>query len=130
MRWWKASSYKCTKCEKKFPFEGIRYASDGKTVYCAACQEQLLKQEAMKKKEAEEFAAQKAAKAVPDVVKLICVDCRYKFSYKRGSRVKLICPYCSGKRLMIDETTADRLVEEVSNVQQARERRRMHNAAA
>ena len=121
MRWWKSGSYACTDCKKKFDFESIRYGSDGKTIRCVSCHEQVLREE-QKKREAE--AKPKAAPVMSDVLKLICVECRYKFSYRKGSRIQPVCPYCGKSRLMIDDTTADRLVEEVGRIRDWEKARR------
>jgi len=103
--------YFCSACKKKFRFKNIKYAQDGKTVLCTECYEDSIKKE-QKKKDIEATQTREAEKE--DVIRIICVGCRYKFSYRRGSRVRLMCPYCSGNNLIRDETTADRLVEEAS----------------
>ena len=104
--------YFCSACKKKFRFKNIKYAQDGKTVLCTNCYEDNIKKEAQKKKGIEAIQTKEAEKE--DIIKIICVGCRYKFSYRRGSRVKIICPYCAGNNLIRDETTADKLVEEAS----------------
>lgn len=109
--------YLCSACKKKFRFKNIRYAQDGKTVLCTDCYEDSIKKDAQKKKEIEAIQTKEVGEE--RIIKIICVNCRYKFSYRKVSGIKLMCPYCAGNNLMRDETTADRLVEEASRSNEA-----------
>lgn len=107
--------YLCTICKGKFGSENIRYSTDGKSLICADCFESLAEAEMQPQ---QEKAATKKMKSnadfnnEPDFVKVICVDCRYKFKLKKKSKAAIKCPYCGKSNLMKDETTAQRLVEE------------------
>jgi len=101
--------YICDQCKEKFAFGNIRYTADGKKLVCLECYDHIKKSQQAKKPEIIEIA-----ETLPDAIKVICVKCRYKFSIKRKSGAKVMCPYCGGNNLMRDETTAEKLVEEVS----------------
>lgn len=104
----KASSfYICTACKEKFQFEDIRYSSDGKRILCTNCYDKIMKEQ--KREE-----GLQNVKAISDSVKLICNDCGYRFSIKRGSHIRLICPYCSGNQIIKDDITAEKLIQEIS----------------
>lgn len=102
--------YICDGCKGKFRFKEIRYSSDGKRVVCKDC----YSKGAMKNQKKKETSEVLPNKNISDSVKLICMNCRYKFSLRKKSRFSLICPYCGGKQLMKDDITADKLIEEVS----------------
>lgn len=108
----KNALYMCDQCKGKFDFGSIRYTSDGKKLVCLGCHDQLKK--AAQATEAKNPEIAEAAEPVSDIVKVICVKCRYKFSLKRQSRARFMCPYCSGNNIIRDDTTAERLLEEVS----------------
>jgi len=127
--------YLCAHCRGDFPFEKIRYANDGKRILCIDCynnlarSSQLLKENMQKGKiEAKGSIAkgsiiaeekpnpsirQEIVKGIAkdDKVRLICVDCRYKFSFNKGSRIKTLCPYCNSSNLMNDNITTEKLIE-------------------
>jgi DNA-directed RNA polymerase subunit RPC12/RpoP len=98
------STYLCTACKKSFPFEKITYASDGNIV-CRDCSGKIAPSSAKK---------QGAKPISSEPVKLICMKCHYKFSFKKGSNKSLRCPYCSSGDLMKDESTADKIIEDVT----------------
>lgn len=103
----RSRQYMCGECKGKFNFEDIKYGMDGKRIICKDCYI----------KAGKDHKNQEAKTVLPnesDSVKLICVDCRYKFSLRKKSRFSLICPYCSSRNLMKDDITADKLIEEVS----------------
>lgn len=108
-------SYRCELCKEEFPFENIKYASDGKKIVCVGC----YNKKSQKKKEEKQ-----QIENAPELIRLICVDCRYKFSFKKGSKLKLMCPYCGKNRLMKDDVTAEKLIEEAS---QNSYRQQQHN---
>lgn len=99
----------CDQCKGKFDFGSIRYTNDGKKLVCLDCHDKLKK--ALQEKKPEIIGA---AEPLSDVVKVICVKCRYKFTLRRQSRARVMCPYCSGNNIIRDDTTAERLLEEVS----------------
>lgn len=105
----KSRQYMCGECKGKFDFEDIKYGMDGKRIICKDCYIKAGKDS--KNKETKTVSPNGG---MPDSVKLICVDCRYKFSLRKKSRFNLICPYCGSKNLMKDDITADKLIEEVS----------------
>lgn len=100
------SSYLCEICKKKFPLEKIQYSDDGKRVVCDSCRFKIIQKEEGKEKNVLSESSSK--------VKLICVDCRYKFLVRKGSKIKVRCPYCNSNKIIIDETTAEKLLQEVS----------------
>ena len=102
------NKYSCTICKREFQYKDIRYSHDGKKIVCISCYSQL-KDDAPKKTE-----IKIETPALPETVRIICRDCRYKFSLKKAPRTNVICPYCGGNNLMKDEITADKLLEEAS----------------
>lgn len=98
--------YMCNFCKDKFPFESIRYARNGKSLVCISCNTKSSKPET-----AQTFDA---ASKKPELFKVICVDCRYKFSLKKKRQIAIRCPYCGGWNITRDETTAERLLAEIS----------------
>ena len=82
--------YLCARCREKFPFEQIRYDRNHKIV-CKGCLDVLEKEEQRKNL----MSARDYEK-----VRFICMECRFKFSVKRGSAQALKCPYCNKTRLM------------------------------
>ena len=111
-------AYLCSLCRKKFPVEDIRYGKDGKSILCINCYDKSVeKEELLKKKMA---LREERHKEEETILKIICAKCRYKFTYNRGSRVRLMCPYCGGNNLMRDDITAEKLVEEVSRTTRQR----------
>lgn len=109
----KHSKFKCQSCKSEFEFKDIRYGIDGKTLYCTKCFNDVMNKEKQKNVKTTIYLG---SNNESDLIKLICVDCRYKFSYRKGSRIKLMCPYCGKNRLMRDEATAEKLVEEASKM--------------
>ena len=83
--------YPCSKCKKEFNFDNVKYDSEKKLV-CKQCFEKI---ESIKKKE--------LPKEMPDAnepIHFLCLECKYKFSIKKGSQQNLKCPYCGRTRLM------------------------------
>ena len=103
--------YKCSQCGKEFSFENIRYSRDGKRIVCKNCYKSSMEYEQKFREEEMTDLARKKK----EVIKIICMDCRYKFSLKKNSRIRPVCPYCGGSRLMKDEPDIDKLIREVSN---------------
>lgn len=117
-----SSTYACNVCKHKVGFENIRYGYDGKSMVCTDCYNKVTKDQKNKKYEPsslrEKIKRDKGGQPTNNsgIIKVICVDCRYKFSLNRNSRVNQICPYCSGSNLTSDNTTADKIVDEVSKM--------------
>jgi len=88
--------------------EQIRYAPDGKRLVCRKCFENISKQ-----KDTERVELVVESKK-PDKIKVICVQCRYKFSVHKDQRSAMICPYCGGTKLIKDEINAEKILKEVS----------------
>lgn len=90
--------------------DSIRYDTNGRDLICSDCY-----REKINKKSANISASSTARKEeVKDRIKVICTDCRYKFSIKPGSNVALRCPYCGKNRLVKDQTSVDELIREVA----------------
>jgi LSD1 subclass zinc finger protein len=85
-----ASEYLCTRCKAKTPFNQVRYDKNQKLV-CFTCLGFLEKEEKRK----ERMSASDYAK-----LHFICMKCRYKFSFTKGSRRAVGCPYCQSTQLM------------------------------
>ena len=109
--------YMCTICKLSFGFDGMTYSSDGKKLICKDCYNLIAKRNekpVLGESKARRTDSQLSS-AAPDSVKVMCVDCKYKFFLRKGSRIAPICPYCSKSRLAkYDELTADNLINEVS----------------
>ena len=109
--------YMCTICKLSFGFDGMTYSSDGKRLLCKNCYNQAAKKNdkpALGESKAKTTASQ-LSPAAPDSTKVMCVDCKYKFFLRKGSRISQNCPYCGKNRLAkYDELTADNLINEVS----------------
>ena len=112
--------YRCAHCTGQFPFGDIRYTNDGKRIVCLDCYARIMKSSEQLKKE-KDYPKTEKAKIAPltnmapdDGIKLICVDCRYKYTLKNPSSHRAICPYCGKNNLIKDEITTDSLIEEAS----------------
>ena len=111
--------YRCAHCTGEFQFGNIRYTNDGKRIVCLDCYNRLTKSSQITKKEYKktgktEIASEIASDIAADSIKLICVNCRYKFSLKKATRAAIMCPYCGGNSLMRDDISADKLIDELS----------------
>ncbi len=95
--------YTCSVCKEDFQFKNIRYTPD-KRIICTECHSRVSKTEKAKKT---------VAPSMPETVKLMCVDCRYKFIWRPASSIKLMCPNCGKNRLIKDEITTEKLIREV-----------------
>jgi len=86
--------YTCSRCKKEFNFDNIRYdtAHSLVCVHCLEKQQKLQHQEKLKI-EKEKLGAQ-------ELLRFICVSCRFKFSVRKGSPKTLKCPYCGKTKLM------------------------------
>jgi len=110
-----SSQYTCCICKGNFPFDGIRYGPDGKKIVCIGCFNKVaMKQGAKNLQPAKQKEEVSAIPEKTKTINYICVSCRYKFSLKPDSRIPLRCPYCSKEDIMVDNSTADKLLEEAS----------------
>src|SRR3989344_4855187 len=100
------AQYKCSQCGKEYSFEKIRYGRDGKRIVCVNCYKSSMEYDKNKMKEVQFI---KEDRPRSNFIKLICIDCRYKFNLRRGSRIRPTCPYCGKSRLMKDEANVDQL---------------------
>ena len=103
-------NYFCKKCRSKVRMEKIRYDSNGIDLVCVDC----YNKNAGKAAAGIEKQRQENNVSSEEKIKIICTDCRYKFIFRKGSNVALRCPYCSGSRLVKDQTNVDELIKEVS----------------
>lgn len=112
------SKYMCTICKFSFGFDSMTYTTDGKKLICKNCYNIIAKRNdksALEANKARSPGASQSSSVAPDSVKVMCVDCKYKFFLRTQSRIAPICPYCGKSRLAkYDELTADNLLNEVS----------------
>lgn|SRR3989338_2642738 len=97
--------YTCSICKFEYPFDEIRYSDDGKKILCTGCSKVFknkVPKTEIKAVEKEEF------------IKVICMDCRYNFRIKSGPNAKKMCPYCGKGKLMKQEGSAQRIIDDVS----------------
>ncbi len=104
-------SYICNKCKSKVSLGNIRYDSNGKDLICTDCFNVKSKETAKPRQE----SAKKKTPQIGDKIKVICTECRYKFSLRVGSNANLRCPYCSGNSLVKDQTSAEDIINEVAS---------------
>lgn len=109
-------SYTCAICKLEFQFEGLKYSKNGKRIICLNCYDRITKADNLAvKTESEKKKKDKIQQpAASESIGVICMDCNYKFSLKKPSKIKLMCPYCGKNRLVRDNTTADEMIKEVS----------------
>ena len=111
------SKYMCAICKFSFGFDGMTYSADGKRLICKNCYNLAAKKKdmpALGEGKAKATASQLSS-AAPDSTKVMCVDCKYKFFLRKGSRIAQSCPYCGKSQLAkYDELTADNLLNEVA----------------
>ena len=87
-----SSLYTCSRCRREFNFNNIKYDEDHSLI-CAEC---LEKQSKIKKKEVHLEKPEET-----EAIDFICLNCRFKFSVRRGSPKALKCPYCNKTQLMV-----------------------------
>lgn len=107
--------YTCSICKGKFEVGKIRYSKDGKRLVCFDCYSAPNRTVKEGKKKVEV----KLEPFKKKVIKLICLNCRYKFSWNNESRISLICPYCGSKSLTKNEITAEKLIQDVSDKEES-----------
>jgi DNA-directed RNA polymerase subunit RPC12/RpoP len=105
-----APSYLCSVCRNKFPVGEIKYSSNGKIV-CNKCLGSKPKNDSSKTTDIIIKSSKNS-----DARKYICVSCRYKFSLKKSSKIKLACPYCGKENLMEDKySSAEDLLKDAGD---------------
>jgi len=113
MKWNPLNLYLCSICKLRFPFEKIKYMADGKSIICIDCSDKLNK--VQKKAEPKQVKIHELQdKGIQDRIKVSCMDCNYKFSLRKGSRINWMCPYCGKTRIRKDQLTSDMILNEVS----------------
>src|SRR3989338_7173455 len=115
--------YKCALCTLKFPFEKIKYSTDGKRIICIDCYSKLTKNnqktDELKRRVNPNSMAQYEGKGI----EVMCANCNYKFHYKPN--FKPTCPYCSGNKIVkYENITANNLLQEASTDDLDRKNRR------
>lgn len=103
-------NYLCNKCRNKVSLEHIRYDTNGRDLICEDCYSKKSKNEKIERRANNKVDS----KIQGERIRVICTDCRYKFSIKRNSNMALRCPYCGRTRLVKDETSVDELIKEVA----------------
>ena len=101
------SLYICNRCKSKVDINNVRYDTKGKIV-CLNC---------LGKTEARHYARGKFQGGEENIIKFICVHCRYKFKIRKDSPKKFMCPYCGKSNLMHVKKykTEDDLISEASD---------------
>jgi len=106
-----SNNYLCKKCKKKVMLDKIRYDVNGVDLICVDCYDSKANKPATNlDTEREERHINSGER-----IKVICTDCRYKFSLRVGSNANLRCPYCSGNSLVKDQTSAEDIINEVAS---------------
>lgn len=105
--------YQCALCTLKFPFEKIKYSTDGKRIICIDCYSKVAKK-SQKANEAKQRANPNSmAQYEGKGVEVMCANCSYKFQYKPNFKPR--CPYCGGSKIRkYENITANKLLQEAS----------------
>lgn len=110
-----ATLYQCTLCTLKFPFDKVKYSKDGKRLICVECYNKILKKDQKDEEARQRKEARYASQPEGEAVKVMCVNCSYKFFYRPKPHLKPKCPYCSGNKIRrYEELTAEKLLNEAS----------------
>jgi len=106
----------CSICKLNFEFSNIRYSNDGKTIVCRECYVKFTKADNKTAKVRNEKTGHATLQlSDADRIRVMCVDCRYKFSIKKEPRTAPICPYCGKNRLTkYEDLTADKILNDAS----------------
>ncbi|MAG92004.1 hypothetical protein CMO83_04985 [Candidatus Woesearchaeota archaeon] len=86
------SLHTCSRCKKEYNFNSIKYTKD-RSIICVNC---LGNQQQLEKKEVKIGKPDEQKK-----VNFICLNCRFKFSVRKGSPKALKCQFCGKTRLMV-----------------------------
>ena len=114
--------YQCTSCKLQFPFDKIKYSKDGNRIICLDCYNKIINKEerdkAMQKNES------KFAQPASEGIKVMCVNCSYKFTYRPKPQLRPKCPYCGKNNIRkYEELTADKLLNEAEKMDVERSNR-------
>jgi|SRR3989338_1078238 len=122
------SLYQCALCTLKFSFDKIKYSKDGKKIICVDCYNKIMKKEqkAQTDDHKQNFETKlRSSQPREGGIKVMCANCSYKFTYKPKPQLKPKCPYCGkGNIRKYEELTAEKLINEVSNIDFERSNRR------
>jgi len=95
-----ASTVMCSQCKSDTNIDNVRYADNGRDLVCVVCFDKM---------------PSKMRKPVLDREKFHCLGCNYKFSYKKDSKVKRRCPYCSSENVALaDSINAENVLQDVT----------------
>ncbi len=107
------SLYQCALCTLKFPVDKIKYSKDGKKLICIDCHNKLMKKRDTDEARQKTETKQKVKQAEHESIKVMCVNCSYKFFYK--PHLELMCPYCGSNKIRrYEKLTAQQLINESS----------------
>src|SRR3989344_341016 len=122
-----AQTYSCSLCKGKFSFENVKYSNDGKRLICVPCYNEVMRNTGKKAPVLADgrivqpirFKSSVMQQPTPlpapaSMVKLVCLDCNYRFAYKKYSEANLRCPYCARTHLTYDDANAQNLIAEAS----------------
>jgi len=100
--------YTCSRCKKEFNFDNVKY-DNHRSLVCVGC---LGNQKELNKKELDSEKPDEIK-----TIKLICLQCRFKYSVRKGSPKSLKCPYCGKINVMIVKKYKDEndLIEDSMN---------------
>ena len=105
------SIFKCIRCKNHIKKEDLRYDLEGKNYMCKQCLHQVITYYNAKDLRDKEVPMV----ITSDKIRLICYDCRYKFSVGKDSRLATVCPYCAGHKLLKDEFSIEKVLKDAGN---------------
>ncbi len=95
-----SSTIICTECKQKVSLNNVRYAPNGRDLMCVPCV-----QRGPKGKQ----------KPVADREKYHCLQCNYKFSIRKDSKLTRRCPFCASENITLPEIfTAEGVLADVT----------------
>ena len=103
--------YPCKRCKNTVPFKDVHYGNNGKDLLCPSCYTLTVKKQLVTEKP----VSQKSSSGRVLKEKFICVKCRYHFTH--GSEgAALRCPFCGHPEVLKDDFTAEKLLDEATNM--------------
>ena len=84
------SLYLCSRCRSKFDLSNVRYDNRG-NLACLSC---------LGKSDVNTRFRMIAESQSPPYLNFICAHCRFKFTMRKDSPRKPVCPYCGKTNLM------------------------------
>lgn len=96
----------CKFCTNKVPLRNMRYNREGSDLICRACYEKSVAKnmnfgKSVKEQRREEKET-KVYESGDELCNYICPSCRFKFSRRRNTIMKLRCPYCGKGKVIVD----------------------------